>query len=132
MRMIDEFKQFIARGNVIDLAVGVVIGTAFGKIVSSLVDDVIMPPIGWLLANINFANLKLMLGGPPDQPIAIRYGNFIQVSINFVLIAAVIFVVVKAFNKLLRREAAKPSVPPAPTREELLLMEIRDLLKTRQ
>ncbi len=130
--MIDEFKQFIARGNVIDLAVGVVIGTAFGKIVSSLVDDVIMPPIGWLLANIDFATLKLIIGGRPDQPIAIRYGSFIQVTINFILIAMVIFVVVKAVNRLLRREAAKPSIPAAPTREELLLMEIRDLLKGRQ
>ena len=131
MRMVDEFKQFIARGNVVDLAVGVVIGTAFGKIVTSLVEDVIMPPIGWILGRIDFAGLKVMLGATQKGPVSINYGNFLQAMVNFFIIAAVIFLVVKAVNRFLRREAAKPSVPPAPTREEVLLAEIRDLLKTR-
>ncbi len=127
-----EFKEFISKGNVIDLAVGVVIGAAFGKIVSSLVDDIVMPPIGRLLAGVDFKNLKWVIGsnvsadGKPAE-VAIKYGNFIQTGIEFLIIALVIFLVVKAYNRV---KASAPPAPPAPpSTSETLLAEIRDLLK---
>ncbi len=134
MGVVSEFKEFISRGNVVDLAVGVIIGGAFGKIVSSVVDDIIMPPIGVLLGGVNFSSLKLVLkeastdaGGKVVEAVTINYGNFIQTGIDFMIIAAAIFLFVKAFNSLKRKEEA-PTAPPEPSNEEKLLMEIRDLL----
>jgi large conductance mechanosensitive channel len=129
--MWNEFKEFISRGNVIDLAVGVVIGAAFGKIVSSLVDDIVMPPIGRLLAGIDFKNLRWLIGssiGADGKPVevAIKYGNFIQTGIEFLIIAFIIFLVVKAYNRV---RAATPPPPAPPTPTETLLVEIRDLLR---
>lgn len=124
-----EFREFISRGNVIDLAVGVVIGAAFGKIVTSIVEDLVMPPIGRLLAGIDFKDLRLVIGSKVDPEgkvaeVAIRYGSFIQTLIEFLIIAFVIFLIVKAYNRV--RRAAPP---PAPTAAEVLLADIRDLLK---
>lgn len=137
MGMIKEFKDFISRGNVLDLAVGVVIGAAFGKIVNSLVNDIIMPPIGYILHGVNFTNLRLTIqqaqldadGKVVNPEVAVTYGNFIQGIIEFVIIAFCIFLVVKAFNHMRKKEAEVPAAPPVPTTEEQLLMEIRDLLK---
>jgi large conductance mechanosensitive channel len=126
-----EFKQFAMKGNVIDLAVGVVIGAAFGKIVSSLVADVITPPLGLLLAGVNFADLAVAVGTAPDgTPILLKYGAFIQTMIDFIIIAMVIFIAVKGINRLKgTAPEAAPAAPPAPPRNEVLLEEIRDLLK---
>ena len=126
-----EFKEFLAKGNVVDLAVGVVIGAAFGKIVSSLVDDVVMPPIGMALGRVNFNELKLVLQ-PADAAtktaeVAIKYGNFINVIFAFVIIALVVFLVVKGINSMRRAEPA--AAPAGPTADQALLTEIRDLLK---
>jgi large conductance mechanosensitive channel len=139
MSMVKEFKEFISRGNVVDLAVGVIIGAAFGAIVSSLVADIVMPPIGYLMSGIDFSSLKFQItpdvvdatGKVTKAGVAIAYGNFINQIIKFAIIAFVIFLVVKGVNSLKRKEAAAPSVPPAPTPEEKLLMEIRDLLAKR-
>jgi large conductance mechanosensitive channel len=133
--MLKEFKQFIVRGNAMDLAVGVIIGAAFGKIVTSLVNDIIMPFIGLILGNVNLTALKWILRkGAADGTgeLAVTYGQFIQTTIDFVLIAFVIFLLVKGINKLKKKEAPKEPEPvkePEPTKEELLLGEIRDLLK---
>ncbi len=132
--MLKEFKEFIAKGNVIDLAVGVIIGAAFGKIVTSLVDDVIMPPIGKVLGNADFANLYFPLAGQTAQTVeeakkagaVIAYGNFINTLIQFLIIAFVIFLIVKAVNRMKRKVEKAPALPPA---EETLLTEIRDILK---
>lgn len=131
-----EFKEFIARGNVIDLAVGVIIGGAFGKIVSSLVDQVIMPPIGLLIGGIDFAQLKIVLRAAGEDAaanpeVAIQYGAFINTLIQFLIVAFVIFLVVKAINSVRRKEAEAPAAPPAPTTSEALLVEIRDALTAR-
>ena len=131
--MAAEFKEFVSRGNVIDLAVGVIIGAAFGKIVSALVDLVIMPPIGLITGGIDFSALELVLkpGDPAHKAaeVAIQYGAFINTVIAFLIIAFVIFVLVKGINTLRRQEAAKPAAtPPAPTKTEALLADIRDLL----
>ncbi|MEO7071449.1 MAG: large-conductance mechanosensitive channel protein MscL [Rhodanobacter sp.] len=132
MSMLSEFKAFAMRGSVIDLAVGVVIGGAFGKIVTSLVDQIIMPPIGWLTGGIDFSDLKWVL--KPADPVhkvaevAIQYGAFINTMIQFLIIALAIFAVIKGINTLARREADKPAAPPA---DVALLSEIRDLLKAR-
>jgi large conductance mechanosensitive channel len=134
MSLAKEFKEFISRGNVVDLAVGVVIGGAFGAIVSSLVKDVVMPPIGLLTSGVNFADKKWQLAadtvvnGNTVPGAAISYGDFINTVINFVIISAVIFLVVKGVNALKRKEAEKPAEPVAPTTDQKLLMEIRDLL----
>jgi large conductance mechanosensitive channel len=133
MSLAKEFKEFISRGNVVDLAVGVIIGGAFGAIVNSLVKDVIMPPIGYLTSGIDFASLKYVIrvAGPDPKTlpeVAISYGNFINTLINFLIVAAVIFLVIKSVNSLKRAEAAKPADPPVPSGEEKLLIEIRDLL----
>jgi large conductance mechanosensitive channel len=133
MSLIGEFKAFISRGSVIDLAVGVVIGGAFGKIVSSLVDQVIMPPIGLISGGIDFSQLKLVLK-PADlaakkPEVAIQYGAFINTVVQFLIVAAAIFLVVKVINRLRRQEAAAPAAPPAPTRSETLLEEIRDAVR---
>jgi large conductance mechanosensitive channel len=132
MAIIKEFKEFAMRGNVVDLAVGVIIGAAFGKIVTSLVNDVIMPPIGYLTGGIDFKNLKILLkAGDPAKKIAdvsINYGSFINTVIEFLIVAFCIFMVVKAINSLKKPEEAAPVVDPVPTKEETLLTEIRDLL----
>jgi len=131
--MYKEFKDFAIKGNVIDLAVGVIIGGAFGKIVSSLVDDVLMPPIGLLLGGIDFSHFELTLrqaeGTTPA--VMLRYGLFINNIITFLIVAFAIFLFVKWVNRLRRAEAKQPSPPPAPTKEEALLGEIRDILKSR-
>jgi large conductance mechanosensitive channel len=133
MSFINEFKQFAMKGNVIDLAVGVVIGTAFGKIVSSLVGDVIMPPLGILLAGVNFSDLAVNVGTSPDgEPVLLKYGAFIQAMIDFLIIAFVIFLAVKGINRLKSPPPAEAPAPAAPPREEVLLEEIRDLLRKQQ
>lgn len=136
MGFFKEFKEFAMRGSVVDLAVGVVIGAAFGKIVTSLVDDIIMPPIGYVTGGVDFAQLKYVLK-PGDEAneiaeVAITYGNFINVIIQFIIIAFCIFLVIKGINSLKRKEEAAPAAPPAPSKEEVLLTEIRDLLRTKQ
>ncbi|NHA07265.1 large-conductance mechanosensitive channel protein MscL [Mucilaginibacter sp. HC2] len=132
MAIIKEFKEFAMRGNVVDLAVGVIIGAAFGKIVTSLVNDVIMPPIGYVTGGIDFKNLKILIKpGDPAKKIAdvsINYGNFINTVIEFLIVAFCIFMVVKAINSLKKPEEAAPVADPVPTKEETLLTEIRDLL----
>ena len=133
--MLQEFKKFALRGNVVDLAVGVIIGAAFGAIIKSLVDQVIMPPIGLVTGGIDFGALKWVLK-PADAAtkhaeVAIAYGAFINTVIQFLIVAFVIFLVVKAVNSLKREEAVAPSAPPPPTPSEALLTEIRDLLKAR-
>ncbi len=133
--MFKEFREFIARGNVVDLAVGVIIGGAFGAIVKSLVDQVIMPPIGLVTGGIDFSQMKIVLKVADEAAkkpeVAILYGAFINTVIQFVIVAFVIFLVVKAVNSLRREEAADPAPPAGPTPTEALLGEIRDLLKTR-
>ena len=139
MSMVKEFKEFISRGNVVDLAVGVIIGAAFGAIVSSLVADVVMPPIGYMLSGLDFSSLKFQLspdvtdaaGKVTKAGAAIAYGNFINKVINFLIVSFVIFLVVKGVNSLKRKEAEKPAEPAAPTTDQQLLMEIRDLLAKR-
>jgi large conductance mechanosensitive channel len=131
MSLASEFKEFAMKGSVIDLAVGVVIGAAFGKIVSSLVADVIMPPIGQLIGNVNFSDLALHIGtDPKGKEVLLRYGVFIQTVFEFLIIAFVLFMAIKGINRLKRHPAeAAPAAPPPPPREEVLLEEIRDLLK---
>lgn len=131
MGLWNDFKTFAVKGNVIDLAVGVVIGAAFGKIVSSLVADVIMPPVGVLLSGVDFTKLTIILKEAVGDKAAvtINYGKFIQTVIDFAIVAWVIFITVKGFNKLKKKEEAKPTPPPDPSKEELLLTEIRDLLQ---
>jgi large conductance mechanosensitive channel len=137
MSIAKEFREFIARGNVVDLAVGVIIGGAFGAIVKSLVEQVVMPPIGLLLGRVDFSKLEWVL--TPEDPateavekVAIAYGAFINTIIQFLIVALVVFLAVKVINQLRREQAAAPApeVPPAPTPSEALLTEIRDLLKT--
>ena len=133
MSVVSEFKQFAMRGNVVDLAVGVVIGAAFGKIVSSLVADLIMPIVGILTGGIDFSDKAVMLReAVGDQPaVLLTYGKFVQATVDFIIVAFAIFLVVKGINRLKRKEEAKPAAPPAPSAEEKLLTEIRDLLKSR-
>jgi len=132
MAIVKEFKEFVMRGNVVDLAVGVIIGAAFGKIVTSLVTDVLMPPIGYVLGGIDFNDKKVVLiQGDTTKKIAevaIRYGTFINTLIDFIIVAFCIFMVVKAVNALQKKEEAAPAPDPVPTNEEVLLTEIRDLL----
>lgn len=135
MGMIKEFKEFAMRGNVMDLAIGVVIGAAFGKIVTALVEKLIMPIVGYLTSGQNFANLAVNLGekanadGTVGPAVVLGYGAFLQSILDFVIVAFVIFLVIKLMNRLKRAEAAAPAAPPAPSNEEKLLTEIRDLLK---
>ncbi len=134
MSMMKEFKEFAVKGNVVDMAVGIIIGVAFGKIVSSLVSDVIMPPIGLMIGGIDFSKLSIFLKGAPGDPAAviIAYGKFVQTVVDFVIVAFVIFMLVKAINTLKRKEEAVPAPPPAPPKEEVLLTEIRDILKAKR
>jgi large conductance mechanosensitive channel len=131
MKWLQEFKAFAVRGNVVDMAVGIVIGAAFGKIVSSFVADVIMPPIGMLIGGVDFGNLVVTLKKATETTTAVtlNYGKFIQAIIDFVIIAFAIFVVVKGINVLKRKEAAKPSAPPIPSAEVILLTDIRNILQ---
>jgi large conductance mechanosensitive channel len=138
MGLIQEFKTFALKGNVVDMAVGIVIGAAFGKIVSSFVNDVLMPPLGVATGGIDFADKKLVLKaesidatGATIPATAINYGTFINIVIDFVIVAFAIFLVIKAMNAMKRKEAVAPSVPVPPSKEEVLLTEIRDLLKQR-
>ena len=128
-----EFKEFAMKGNVVDLAVGVVIGGAFGKIVSSLVDNVVMPVIGKLLGGVNFSDLAISLGLAPDgkTPVLLKYGAFIQSVVDFLIIALVIFLAIKGLNALKRPAPAAPAAAPPPPRQEVLLEEIRNLLAKR-
>lgn len=125
-----EFKKFISRGNVIDMAVGIIIGTAFTAIVTSLVQQIIMPVIGYLIQGVNFSDLKIVLSAAGEEPeVAIQYGAFIQQIINFLIIAFVVFLMVKLIGKLRKKEVEKPAPAPVPSDEAVLLAEIRDLLK---
>jgi large conductance mechanosensitive channel len=136
MSLIQEFKEFAMRGNVVDMAVGVIIGGAFGKIVSSLVADILTPPIGFLTGGIKFEDLKhefakMTVGGVELAPPTINYGKFLQASFDFLIVALCVFLLVKAMNTLMKKKAAAPK-PPEPTASEKLLTEIRDLLKASQ
>ena len=139
MKLLDEFKAFALKGNVVDMAVGIIIGGAFGKIVSSLVSDIIMPPIGMLIGGMNFTNLHIVLQkthmnettGKMVEAVTLNYGNFIQTTIDFLIIAFSIFIAIKFMNKLRfkKEEAPAPAAPPVPSKEEIILTEIRDILK---
>lgn len=131
MGMMKEFKDFAVKGNVVDMAVGIIIGAAFGKIVSSMVGDVIMPPIGVLMGGVDFSNLAFVVKeAVGDTPaVTINYGKFIQTLIDFMILAFAIFMGVKAINSLKKKEEEAPSEPPKPSNEEVLLTEIRDLLQ---
>lgn len=146
MGMMKEFREFAMRGNVVDMAVGIIIGGAFGKIVASVVNDILMPPIGILIGGVNFKDLKLTIKEGVSEtvdaagnviaagidPVTINYGNFVQNVVDFVIIAFAIFMMIKGMNRLKRKEEAAPAPPPAPpepSNEEKLLTEIRDLLK---
>jgi large conductance mechanosensitive channel len=138
--LLQEFKEFALRGNVVDLAVGLIIGAAFGAIVNSLVADVIMPPIGLLMGNVDFSDLFINLSGQDYPSLAaaraagapvIAYGAFLNAVINFIIVALAIFVLVKGMNQLRRQQAEEPAEPPEAPRQEVLLQEIRDILKAR-
>ncbi|MBP3512539.1 MAG: large-conductance mechanosensitive channel protein MscL [Prevotella sp.] len=139
-KFLNDFKEFAIKGNAVDMAVGVIIGGAFGKIVTSIVNDIIMPPIGWLIGGVKFTDLKctlpsVQLEGVALDPVTINYGNFLQTIFDFIIIAFCIFMLVKGIKKLSAKKAeapAAPAAPPAPSAEEKLLAEIRDLLKEKQ
>jgi len=134
MNIMKEFKDFAVKGNVIDMSVGIIIGTAFGKIVSSLVADIVMPPLGFLVGGINFSALAITLkAAEGDAPaVLLKYGQFIQTVLDFTIIAFAIFIAIKGINSLKRKEASTPKAPQAPSKEELLLSEIRDILKDKK
>jgi len=136
--MLKEFKEFAMKGNVVDMAVGIIIGAAFGKIIASLVSDVIMPPIGVLIGGLSFTDIKIMMKDAVTDPatgkvikeaVAIKIGNFIQTLVDFTIIAFAIFMMVKGMNKISKKKEEAPAPPPVPTKEQELLAEIRDLLK---
>ena len=138
MGLLKEFKEFAVKGNVVDLAVAVIIGGAFGKIVSSFVNDIIMPPLGVLLGGVDFKDLAITLkdayvndAGVDMPAVVLSYGNFIQNVVDFLIIAFVIFMAIKAMNSFKKKEVAAPPAPPAPPKSEVLLEEIRDLLKNK-
>ncbi len=137
-KFLNEFKAFAMRGNVVDMAVGVIVGGAFGKIVTSLVNDIIMPPIGFLLGGVNFTDLSCTLGeklsedGKTMEAVTVNYGNFIQQTVDFLIIAFCVFLLVKAVMKIVKKKEEEPApAKPEPTAEEKLLTEIRDLLKNK-
>ena len=143
-RFLNEFKEFAVKGNAVDMAVGVIIGGAFGKIVTSVVNDIIMPPIGWLIGGVKFTDLKFELpqvelpGIEKLEPVTVNYGNFLQTIFDFIIIAFCVFLLVKGINRLSQKVTkaketpAAPPQPPQPSAEERLLTEIRDLLKDKQ
>ncbi len=133
MSIIQEFKEFAIKGNAIDMAVGIIVGAAFGKIIASMVADVIMPPIGVLVGGVDFTKLAVTLKeAAGDAPaVTLNYGKFIQSMVDFTIIAFLIFIMVKLINSLKKKEAVAPEVAPEPSKEELLLTEIRDLLKAK-
>lgn len=135
--MFNEFKKFVMRGNVMDMAVGIIIGAAFGKIVASFVGDVLMPPLGLLLGKVDFTQLYVALDGQTYASLAaakeagaplLTYGSFLQTVVDFLIVAFAIFLLIRALNNLQKKEEAKPTPPPAPPKQEVLLQEIRDLL----
>ncbi|MEB3245668.1 MAG: large-conductance mechanosensitive channel protein MscL [Vampirovibrionales bacterium] len=137
MGFIADFKTFISQGNALDLAVGVIIGASFGKIVTSVVNDLIMPPIGLAMGNVNFTDLKVILkpaqtlaDGTIAPAITLNYGNFIQAGVDFLIVAFCVFLIVKAVNSVRKPKPEAPAAPPAPTDEVILLRDIRDLLKS--
>jgi large conductance mechanosensitive channel len=134
MKVLKEFKEFAARGNVVDMAVGIIIGAAFGKIISSLVNDVIMPPLGVVIGGVDFSDLAVTLktATADSAAVLLSYGKFIQTIVDFAIIAFAVFMAVKVINTIKRKEEEAPKPPPVPTKEELLLTEIRDLLKDRK
>lgn len=141
MSLAKEFKEFAMKGNVVDMAVGIIIGGAFGKIVSSIVSDIIMPPIGLLMGGVNFRDLKFVMKKPEldvvtgklSDAVTLNYGQFIQTTVDFIIVAFAIFMMIKAMNALKKKEEAKPSIaPPPPSKEESLLTEIRDILKSKK
>ncbi len=131
MGILQEFKEFAVKGNAVDMAVGIIVGAAFGKIISSLVADVVMPPIGVLIGGVDFTKLAFTLkeAAGNESAVTLNYGNFIQALVDFTIIAFVIFMAVKFINSLKKKETPVPTAAPEPSREELLLAEIRDLLK---
>jgi len=131
MSLISEFKEFAMKGNVIDMAVGIIIGAAFGKIVSAFVDAIVMPALGWVIGGVDFSSLAISLGDSAvtGEPVTIGYGRFIQALVDFLIVAAAIFMALKAINQL--RKPAPAAAPPAPPADVVLLTEIRDLLKQR-
>jgi large conductance mechanosensitive channel len=137
MKIVQEFKEFAVKGNVVDMAVGIIIGAAFGKIVSSLVNDVLMPPLGLMIGGVDFTDLKITLkaatvdqAGKAISAVTLNYGVFVQTAFDFLIVAFVTFLIIKAINKLKRKQAEKSvPAPPEPSKEEQLLSEIRDLLK---
>jgi len=132
MSMMQEFKAFAMRGNVVDMAVGIIIGGAFGKIVSSVVNDVIMPPIGLLVGGVDFSDLGITLRGATEAApaVVLKYGMFINVVIDFLIVALVIFLLIRGMNALRKKQEVAPAAPAPPPRQEMLLEEIRDLLKS--
>lgn len=134
MKIIDEFKAFAIKGNVIDMAVGIIIGAAFGKIVTSIVTDIIMPPLGLVIGGVNFSDLKFVMKEAVgiNPAVTLNYGNFIQVIFDFLIVAFSIFIVIKVINAAKKKEEAKPAEKTGPSKEEQLLTEIRDLLKDKR
>ncbi len=134
MSVLKEFREFAVKGNVVDMAVGIIIGAAFGKIVSSLVSDVVTPPLGYVIGGVDFTRLAVTLPAITEgaEAVTIRYGVFLQTVFDFAIVAFAIFMLVKLINSVRRKEAAAPAVPPPPPRQEVLLEEIRDLLKEKK
>jgi len=131
MSVLKEFREFAVKGNVVDMAVGIIIGVAFGKIVSSFVADVVMPPLGLLVGGVDFSDLAVTLKAAEEgaEAVTLKYGVFIQSVFDFIIVAFAVFIAVKAINSMKRKEEAAPAAPPPPSKEEALLAEIRDLLK---
>ena len=131
MKIVQEFKEFALKGNVMDMAVGIIIGAAFGKIVDSIVKDVMMPPLGMAIGGIDFSNMEWVIkaADATHPAVALKYGVFLNALLSFTIVAFAIFLMVKGMNALKKKEAAAPSVPPVPSKEEILLGEIRDILK---
>ncbi len=131
MKIVQEFKEFALRGNIIDMAVGIIIGAGFGKVVDSVVKDMLMPPLGFMVGGIDFSNLEIVLKAAQGNAAAvtIKYGLFLNALISFTIVALAVFILIRGINALKKREAAQPTVAPTPSKEELLLTEIRDLLK---
>lgn len=133
MKFIDEFKAFAIKGNILDMAVGIIIGVAFGKIVSSFVADLIMPPLGLIIGGVNFTDMKVILKAATETnpEVTWNYGNFLQACFDFLIVAFAVFLAVKGMMKLKKKELEAPAAPPVATKEEILLTEIRDLLKAK-